>query len=55
VNIRKRFKLNIIAITHDDKTEVDITPNTILYQDDEIVVVGRNEDLHKFQEYNSRP
>jgi trk system potassium uptake protein TrkA len=55
VNIRKRFKLNIIAITHDDKTEVDITPNTILYQDDEIVVVGRNEDLHKVQEYNSRP
>jgi len=55
VNIRKRFKLNIIAITHDDKTAVDITPETILYQDDEIVVVGRNEDLHKFQEYNSRP
>lgn len=54
LNFRKRFKLNIIAVTHNDKTEVDLTANTMLYQNDEIVVIGRNEDLHRFQDYNSR-
>lgn len=55
LNFRKRFKLNIIAITHEEKTEVDITAETVLYKDDEIVVIGRNEDLKQFQDYNSRP
>jgi trk system potassium uptake protein TrkA len=55
MNFRKRFKLNIIAITHEEKTEVDISPDTILYKNDEIVVIGRNEHLKEFQDYNSRP
>ena len=55
LNFRKRFKLNIIAITHEETTEVDITADTILYMDDEIVVIGRNEHLKEFQDYNSRP
>jgi trk system potassium uptake protein TrkA len=50
LNFRKRFKLNIIAVTHNDKTEVDLTADTMLYQNDEIVVIGRNEDLHRFQD-----
>jgi trk system potassium uptake protein TrkA len=54
LNFRKRFKLNIIAITHNNQTEVDISPETILNANDEIVVIGRNEDLHQFQDYNSR-
>ncbi len=55
LNFRKRFKLNIIAITHEEKTEVDISPDTLLFTNDEIVVIGRNEDLKQFQDYNSRP
>jgi trk system potassium uptake protein TrkA len=54
LNFRKRFKLNIIAITHENRTEVDITANTMLYANDEIVVIGRDEDLHRFQDYNGR-
>ncbi len=54
LNFRKRFKLNIIAITHENQTEVDITAETLLHANDEIVVIGRNEDLHRFQEYNNR-
>ena len=55
LNFRNRFKLNIIAITHEETTEVDITADTMLYMDDEIVVIGRNEHLKEFQDYNSRP
>ena len=55
VNIRKRYRLNIIALTHDEKTNIDITAETMLQENDEIVVIGRNEDLKAFQEYNSRP
>lgn len=54
LNFRKRFNLNIIAITHENQTEVDISAETILHANDEIVVIGRNEDLHRFQDYNSR-
>ncbi|MDD3823788.1 MAG: TrkA family potassium uptake protein [Sphaerochaetaceae bacterium] len=54
LNFRKRFKLNIIAITHENQTEVDISAETLLHANDEIVVIGRNEDLHHLQEYNNR-
>lgn len=54
LNFRKRFNLNIIAITHENQTDVDISAQTMLHANDEIVVIGRNEDLHRFQDYNSR-
>jgi trk system potassium uptake protein TrkA len=54
LNFRKRFKLNIIAVTHEDKTEVEIDPETVLHKGDEIVVIGKNEDLAAFQKFNSR-
>lgn len=46
--------MNIIAITHENQTEVDISAETLLHANDEIVVIGRNEDLHHLQEYNNR-
>jgi trk system potassium uptake protein TrkA len=55
VNIRKRFKLNIIAITHEESTNIDVTAETVLYMNDELVVIGRNDDITQFQDYNSRP
>lgn len=54
LNFRKRFKLNIIAVTHEDSTEVEIDPDMVLHEGDEIVVIGKNEDLTSFQEFNSR-
>ena len=54
LNFRKRYNLNIIAITHDDKTDVNIMPETILYEKDEVVVIGKNDDIMQFEKMNSR-
>jgi trk system potassium uptake protein len=54
LNFRKRYNLNIIALTHEDKTNVNILPETLLNEDDEIVVIGRNEDIAQFEKMNSR-
>lgn len=51
VNLRKKFKLNIIALVHDNKTTTDITPELILHEKDVIVVVGNVEDIKKFEHF----
>ncbi|NLO09237.1 MAG: TrkA family potassium uptake protein [Clostridiales bacterium] len=50
-DLRKRFKLNIIALVHDNKTTTDITPELLLYENDVIVVVGDEEDIKAFERY----
>ena len=50
-NLRQRFKLNIIAIERDGDTITDITPDYVLKEDDKVVVVGRGEDLRKFESF----
>lgn len=50
-DLRKKFKLNIIALVHDNKTITDITPDLILYENDVIVVVGDEEDIKNFEHY----
>lgn len=50
-NIRKKFKLNIIAIEENGKTKIDITPDSILNKDDLIVVVGKRENIKDFETY----
>ncbi len=50
-DIRRRFKLNIIALVHDKKTTTEITPELILYENDVIVVVGNEEDIKKFEHH----
>lgn len=52
-SLRKKFKLNIIAIQHDDKTTTDITPDLMLNENDIIVVVGKKEHIAKFEKYLS--
>jgi trk system potassium uptake protein len=54
LNFRKRYNLNIIAITHDDKTDVHIVPETVFHEGDEIVVIGQNDDIMQFEKMNSR-
>ncbi|NLL72679.1 MAG: TrkA family potassium uptake protein [Clostridiales bacterium] len=49
--IRNRFKLNIIALVQGDKTITDIRPELTLHENDVIVVVGKEEDIKKFERY----
>ncbi|NLJ89971.1 MAG: TrkA family potassium uptake protein [Clostridiales bacterium] len=50
-NIRNKFRLNIIAIEQNGFASVEITPSTILYEHDKIVVVGKKDDISNFQNY----
>jgi len=48
-SLRKKFKLNIIALQHGDQTTTDITPDMVLNENDIMVVVGKKEDIKKFE------
>lgn len=50
-DIRKKFHLNIIAIEHNEIATIDITPDLELHEDDIIVVVGKTENINKFENY----
>lgn len=50
-SLRKRFKINIIAIEHNHKTITDITPELVLNENDVIVVVGKKDHIHKFEKF----
>lgn len=49
INLRKKFRLNIIALQHEDKTTTDITPETVLSENDILVVVGKKEHIRRFE------
>lgn len=49
--IRKKFKLNIIALEHGGRTTTDITPDLLLAENDVIVVVGKPDNIRKFESY----
>lgn len=49
--IRKKFGLNMIAIRHDENLNTDITPETMLYENDVIIVIGKKENVKYFEEY----
>jgi trk system potassium uptake protein len=50
-SLRKKFRLNIIALQHDNKTTTDITPDLVLNENDILVVVGKKEHIRKFETY----
>jgi trk system potassium uptake protein TrkA len=50
-SIRKKFKLNIIALEQEGKTITDISPELVLHEDDIAVVVGKKEHIKKFELY----
>ncbi len=52
-SIRKKFKLNIIAIEQDKKTITEITPELVLREDDITVLVGKQEHIRNFEIYLS--
>ncbi len=50
-SIRKKFKLNIIALEQNRKTITEITPDLVLQENDIAVVVGNKEHIKKFEMY----
>ena len=48
-NIRKNYKLNIVAIKHGDKIETEINPEYVFSKDEVVVVIGKKENLHMFE------
>ena len=51
LDIRKNFGLNIIAIKDGGKLTTEITPSTRLSAEDTITVIGRTEQIRKFELY----
>ncbi|MDF2541820.1 MAG: potassium transporter TrkA [Herbinix sp.] len=50
-NLRQDFYLNIIALEQDGRTTTDITPDIILKEEDNMVVIGKRENIRKFELY----
>lgn len=50
-NMRKKYNLNIIAIDHDGKTTTEFTPDHVLNENDKMVVIGKRENIKKFEEF----
>lgn len=50
-SVRKKFKLNIIALEQNKKTITEITPELVLKEDDIVVVIGSKEGIKKFETY----
>jgi trk system potassium uptake protein TrkA len=50
-NIRKKFSLNIIALEHNNKTSIEVNPNTMLEENDLIVVVGKSDSINRFEQF----
>lgn len=50
-NIRKKYKLNIIAIEGESGTILEISPDYILKSGELIVVIGKKNNITRFEEY----
>ena len=48
LDLRKRYKLNVIAIRHDEETDIEVRPDCILHEGDTIAVIGREENVTRF-------
>ena len=47
LDIRRRFRINILATKADEKINMDITPDTVLTDDENLLVLGKNKDMQK--------
>lgn len=54
LDLRAKYKLNIIAIEHEGSTTTDITPDYVLRENDRMVVVGKSENIKRFETFLSR-
>ncbi|MBR5739149.1 MAG: TrkA C-terminal domain-containing protein, partial [Lachnospiraceae bacterium] len=51
LNVRKNWGLNIIAIRRGGEVTTAITPQTVVREKDTLAVVGKTEDIRRFEEY----
>jgi trk system potassium uptake protein TrkA len=49
MNLRERYHLNIIAIRHVETVEIEIRPETKIFPDDIVTVVGKQEQIARFE------
>ncbi len=54
LNIRQKYNLNIIALEHNGETTTEIAPECVLYQGDNIVVIGQRDNIKKLENYLSK-
>ena len=50
LNIRAKYGINIMAIKQDDKVVVSPAADDVIQWDDVLVVIGKAEDIYRFQE-----
>ena len=48
LDLRKRYKLNVIAIRHNDETDIEVLPDDVLQEGDTISVIGREANVSHF-------
>ncbi|MBP1757068.1 MAG: potassium transporter TrkA [Firmicutes bacterium] len=54
LNLRQKFNLNIIALEHNGETTTEIAPDCLLYQGDNIVVIGQRNNIKKLESFLSK-
>ena len=47
VDIRKKYNINIMGVKHDGRTNLTVTPDTMLNTGDTMLVLGEHKNLHK--------
>jgi trk system potassium uptake protein TrkA len=52
-DLRRRYGLNILAVRRDEGLTTEIMPQMILNTGDVLVVIGKQENIHHFEEYLS--
>ena len=50
LDLRKKYKLNVIAIRHDEESDIEVRPDCILHEGDTIAVIGREENVTRFDD-----
>ncbi len=53
LDFRARHHLNIIAVTREEKTSIEIDSSFVLEEEDVLVVIGKNEDITRFMKKDS--
>lgn len=48
LNIRDKYKINIVAIKNGDKINADVTAYTIINENDVLIVIGKDKNIHNF-------
>ncbi len=53
-DFRRKYGINVIALIHDEKSDSNISPQTVLRQGARLVVSGNNQSLEAFQKANAK-